>query len=369
MLIDMEKLNKEDLKRMIMETIQEMINPQDFEYVSILQEHVSNCLNGKYAINETRGINKDIDFIVQKIIGIIKNNIHHFRLNEKETFTNVRTKEDYFIDYVNFDVTFSLSNNDKYQMRSFFNDEECKFVKNHNDKVIMLYPYFSFNETIPSIVNRVVLNEQVFSTNIWHEAMHCYRTYRIYLDNDGIYPDSLNTSDIRYRKSTDMIYKSSNNACGRIARWIGNCYYKMNKNEIAAQVSSVYGYIQNNKEITVNNYKDYLDELDIKKTYNAILVLYNYIEEIRNRDKEDNERKCVVSILRYLFKMKKENDTVVLKRTSNNIKYYLSYINSKMYAAIEYSLMVLKRNGITAEMYEYSPELIEMQDRPKWEDD
>ena len=83
----MEKLNKEDLKRMIVETIQEMINPQDFEYVSILQEHVSNCLNGKYAINETRGINKDIDFIVQKIIGLIKNKIHHFRLNEKETFT------------------------------------------------------------------------------------------------------------------------------------------------------------------------------------------------------------------------------------------------------------------------------------------
>ena len=143
----------------------------------------------------------------------------------------------------------------------------------------------------------------------------------------------------------------------------------MNKNEIAAQVSSVYGYIQNNKEINVNNYKEYLDELNIKKTYNAILVLYNYIEEIRNRDKEDNERKCVVSILRYLFKMKKENDTIVLKRTSNNIKYYLSYINSKMYAAIEYSLMVLKRNGITAEMYEYSPELIEMQNRPKWEGD
>lgn len=365
----MRKLNKEGLKRIIVETMREMIIPQDFEYVSTLQEHVSNCLNGKYTVNETRGINEDIDFIVQKIIGIIKDNISRFRFGKQETFTKVRTKEDYFIDYVNFSVTFNQSKGDKYQMKSFFNDEKCSFIKNNNDKIVMLYPYFSFTESIPSIANRVVLNEQVFSTNIWHEAMHCYRTYRIYLDNDGIYPDSLNTSDIRYGKSIDMIYKSANNACGRIARWMGNCYYRMNKNEIAAQISSVYGYIKGNKEINVNNYKDYLDELDIKKTYNAILQLCNYIEEIRNRDKEDNERKCVVSILRHLFKMEKENDSIVLKRTSNNIKYYLSYINSKMYAAIEYSLMTLRRNGITAEMYEYSSELMDMQNRPKWEDD
>lgn len=39
-----------------------------------------------------------------------------------------------------------------------------------------------------------------------------------------------------------------------------------------------------------------------------------------------------------------------------------------MYAAIEYSLMVLRRNGITNEMRSYNTDWIVNIEQPKWED-
>lgn len=351
-----------------MEKIVKDISSQDLDYVNILQEHVSNCFNQKSRLLETRGIVLDIDFIVNKIMSIIKTNLKTFQIGKKKQFKDIRTKEDYFIDHVNLSVGFLPIEDDKYKMQSFFNDDNCRFIRNKNGKIIMYYPYFDFIEFVPSILRKVVLNKEVFSVNVWHEVMHCYRTYKISIDNDIQYPKSLKNNDRLYKKAVTMYRSSPKNPCENMAKWIGNTYYKMNKNEIASQTNSIYGYIKSNPNINVDNYKNFLDKMDLKITYNQILSLYNYIEKIRQRGENDDERKCIISILRSLFENYSDKDSLLLKKTSNNIKYYLSYINNKMYAAIEYSLMVLRRNGITNEMRSYNTDWIINVEQPKWED-
>lgn len=322
--------------------VEDIMKPHDFEYVSILQEHVSNCLNG---INETKNVNKDIDFVVQKIISLVKDNINEFKLDERKTFTNIRTEGNSFIDYIDIDVTFNQSDNDKYQMKSSFTNEKCKFIKNKNNKDIMLHPYFSFNEFIPLFINEAYSYEHLFSVNVWHEMMHCYRIYEIYMDNDYVYPNRVNSNrHIHYNNALKNLDNSPDSFHSAIAKWITYCYYMIDKDIATQQIDFIYEYIRDNKEINITNYKDYLNDLDIKQTYNKIFDFYEYIKRINEKKIDDIERKCVVNILKNIFDLDNEKDEIILKRILNNIKYYLSYINSKIYAAIEYSFIVLRRN-------------------------
>lgn len=315
---------------------------RDFKYVRLLQEHVSRVFEYK-PILETRGINPTFDVIIDNIIRRLKKNSNVFRFNTVYKM-NATCTEEIFLSDLLFEIEFVQKEN-RFDVSGYMNSDKAHIVKRNKEQKLSGI-YISLKQNNPPY-KKPICNFKSIENVLWHELMHCYRLYQIFVKSNDFYPYSLQKTDKQYNRAVNLLQNQNNTNYSNYARFIGNCFYLMNQDEISARCSSVYGFVKSNKEINVNNFKKYLNELDIKKTYNKIFELYELLIDVRQKDKNDKKRLCVVDILRKIFANAEDSDSKVLSKTINNVKYWLSYINAKMYAALEYSLYHLGRNGLT----------------------
>lgn len=322
---------------------------KDFDYVKTIQEYVEKSFWGK-RLNEDKVVKPDTDIIVDKIVSVLKNNQNHFvKFNTRYVFKKILFQNT-FVNEIRLIIKFIPTNDRGVKVGGNFDPSNVQVMKTNDGSYKLFGTVIELVQYTPNISKIPRLDAWSVEKSLWHEVMHCYRTYEILLKNNNEYPLSIDKSDNIYANAVNLRKNAnSNSSCGRYAKYIADCYYKMNKNEIAAQCNTIHGYIRKHTEININNYKDYIDNLDIKKTYNQIFSVLGILQKVRNKNNEDGERQCVISILRTIFDDNEHTNEYVLKKSINNIKFYLSYINDKMYSAISYSLHYFKRNGVTSE--------------------
>lgn len=337
---------------------------KDFKYVKEIQEYVEKSFWGR-RLDEDKVVNPDLYRIIDRLVYILKKYKQNFTKYKHEYVIKNILFKDEFINDVNLTIEFVPRDENKCFIGGGFNpDNVVKKLSTDGDYKlygveINLIQYTPRTERLP------FLDTWSIENTLWHEMMHCHRYYQILLKNDN-YPLSIRRSDNTYSNALYLRNNTSNTNCDRLAKWIGDCYYKMNQNEIAAQCNTIHGFIRRHPEINIRNYKNYLNNLDVKKTYNQIFFLLETLQGVKTKDENDSERKCVVSILRNIFDDEEHTDGYIIKKSINNVNYYLSYINSKMYAAISYSLQYFNRTGNTMKDILRTSSGIDKIEKPIW---
>lgn len=337
---------------------------EDFEYVNEIRSFINSSIAFRGTLLEERGVNPAFDNVIQRIKHVIMSYKQYFSFKVPLQVKDIRIKNS-FIDKVRIELEFRTTYNVKNDILSYFNHDNIKMIKD-NDRYVMLYPMFGFIQYANKYVRNITVNYQNLDNVLWHELMHCYRTYSIILKSPDMFiPKPIEKSDIRYERALNLRSNMENTNIGKLRKYIGGIYYLMNIDEISARISSIYGFIKNNEEINISNWQDYIEQMDIKKTYNQIYQFYQYLNDIKEGNVSEDEKKCALYILKHdLFDMPDKSDKYILNKTISNVEYYLSYINNKMYSAIQYSLQHLNRNGMTMEFYMRAME--EEIEKPIW---
>ena len=109
------------------------------------------------------------------------------------------------------------------------------------------------------------LPEYEFKAAMWHELMHLYQVYSVLLKNRNIIPNSVKNSNLRYGNVLSRFVeyrKEGNTVMSKIAMLL----YKLDGDEVNANLSMIYPFIRKNTGINHGNVMEYLPSLEIYKT-------------------------------------------------------------------------------------------------------
>lgn len=141
-----------------------------------------------------------------------------------------------------------------------FGDSECYYDVITDTMYEAVFTYTEKIKTYPNI------DYDKFRETMFHELQHAYRHYQI------LKKEEENKEKLRSEKKIylDVL---SNDIINKLVKYI---YYYTNTNEIDAHLTEMYPYLQKHKEITIQNYKNFLNKIPGYEIIEKLKKYQNY---------------------------------------------------------------------------------------------
>ena len=224
------------------------------EYEQWLQDNLENKLNesSKYVLDQINNILKDFEASLNYAYHNVSNGIHYIE--------SKHVPVDGFLYWPTFYIFFTKHTKES---GAFYNSQ-CEYDVLTNTMWGAKFNYFETEEDYPNI------NYNKFREIMFHELQHAYRHYQILKKDDE------NKEKIQSEKNIYQDILSDNIIKGLVK----NVYYYTNKDEIDAHLAEMYPYLQEHKEITIENYKQYLENIPGYIIIKKLKIYQNYFNNI-----------------------------------------------------------------------------------------
>lgn len=235
-------------------------------------------------------------------------------------------KYKYFLKSIKFDlyVEVNENNNEPSSEGSYCNMSEANFI----DNSILINPYilYIFHD------NKKRINKNLFFKTSYHELTHIYTNYKMLITNT-YYSDS--AANAR-RTMMNIVKDKSLSEDKQLEEISKKSAYFVSKFEIDGYLTSIYSFVETNKDIDKSNFKNYLNDIDGYRMLNELKRLIVFYDEAFT----ENNTYIITEISKILYQIYngRFKETKVFKIMRDNLITKYNYALNKFYKLLYYAL-------------------------------
>ena len=317
-------------------------------FEKFLKDEIYFSNDNRLLLIEERGLASNLVPIVNELYDFISTlNLESYSFNPRNNTAtycilggNYEFKYKYFLKNIKFDLYIEVNenNNEPSSEGSFCNMSEANFI----DNSILINPYilYMFYD------NKKKIDKNLFFKTSYHELTHIYTNYRMLMTNTYNSDSAANARRTMINIVSDKSL-SEDKQLEEIAR---KSAYFASKFEIDGYLTSIYAFVETNKNVNKSNFENYLNDIDGYRILNELQRLILFYDEAFT----ENNTYIISEVSKILYQIYngrfKENRVFKIMRDNLITKY--NYALNKFYKLLYYALDKNNRlQSIYQEMY------------------